>query len=196
MIINPYFVQPTSSCPYPTDGAITQIGTFSTTAAWQPAYGLYDYSMSANIYSLGLTSLQVTGVQVQVTGYTPGYTYNNQELWMGVISNATFPTTSPQVNFSDLTFTVPLTKVKNSFTYTPVNNTWQTFTFDTPFCYTGTSNYVLFVWYNYDGSWASGYGFGQVANVVSKNMYAVQDTTFPTGTGTRTNFPLLIKIIT
>lgn len=179
-------------CPYLVDGAITQRGTLSTTAAWTPAYGLYDYSMNASIYSLGVVGLQITGIDIQVGSYTGGYTYNNQEIWMGQISNATFPTTSPQVNFSDLTFTVPLTKVKNSFTYTPVNNTWQTFTFDSPYCYDGTG-YTLIVWYNYDGSWASGYGTGQVANVVSKNMYAVADGAFPTGTGTRTNYPMLIR---
>jgi hypothetical protein len=41
-----------------------------------------------------------------------------------------------------------------------------------------------------------GYGQGQSANVVSKGMYASADGAFPTGTGTRTNFPMLIKIIT
>ena len=192
-LINPYQVQP--SCPYIIDGAITQIGTYSTTAAWNPAYGLFDYTVSASIYSLGATGLQITGIQIQATGYTGGYTFLNQEIWIGQISNSTFPTSTPQVNFSDLTFTVPLTKVKASFTYTPVNNTWQTITFDTPYCYNGTG-FTLLVWRNYDGSWASGYGSAQVANVVSKNMYAGLDGAFPTGTGTRTNYPMLIKILT
>lgn len=192
MIINPYQVSPSTACA-PVTGTTTQIGTLSTTAAWIPAYGLYNYGLSANIYSFGASPLQLTGIDIQVTGYTGGYTYLNQEIWIGQISNATFPTSTPQVNFSDLTFTVPLTKVKNAFTYTPTNNVWQTFTFDTPYCYDGT-NYILLVWYNYDGSWTSGYGNGQVANVVSKAMYAVNDPSFPTGTGTRTNFPMLIRI--
>jgi hypothetical protein len=192
MIINPYAF---NTCPYATDGAITQIGTYSTTTAWSPAYGLYNYSLNASIYSLGVTGLQITGIQIQVTGYTTLYSYTNQEIWMGQISNATFPTSSPQVNFSDLTFTVPLKQVKNSFTYSPTNNVWQTINFDTPYCYDG-SGYTLLVWKNYDGSWTSGYGQGQSANVVSKGMYAVSDPSFPTGTGTRTNYPMLIKIIT
>lgn len=196
MIIDPYRFQPVSSCATPATGAVTQIGTFSTNSAFVPTYGLYNYGINASIYSFGLSNLQITGIQIQVTGYTPGYQYNNQEIWMGVISNATFPTTTPQVDFSDLTFVVPLTKVKNAFTYTVTNNIWQQINFDTPFCYTGTSNYVLLVWKNYDGSWTSGYGNGQVANVVSKAMYAVSDPAFPTGTGTRTNFPMLIKIVT
>lgn len=192
MIINPYQVQ--TACPYLVEGAVTQIGTFSTTTAWTPAYGLYDYSMNASIYSLGVAGLQLTGMQIQVTGYTAGYAYDNQEIWIGQISNSTFPTSTPQINFSDLTFTKPLTKVKNSFTYSPTNNVWQTINFDTNYCYDGTG-FTLIVWYNYDGSWTSGYGQGQSANVVSKGMYAVADGTFPTGTGTRTNFPMLIKIL-
>lgn len=195
MIINPYLVQPSNACPYAIDGAITQIGTFSTNSAFVPAYGLYNYSISASIYSLGTVGLQITGIDIQVSGYAVGYQYTNQEIWVGQISNATFPTTTPQVNFSDLTFTVPLTQVKNSFTYSPVNGVWQTINFDTNYCYNG-ANYTLIVWKNYDGSWTSGYGNGQVANVVSKGMYAVSDPAFPTGTGTRTNFPMLIRVRT
>ena len=195
MIINPYKVQPASSCATPVVGTNTQLGTFSTTTTYNPAYGLYNYSVSGNIYIAGTVggAKQITGIQIYPSGFTTPYSFDNQEIWMGQVSNTNF-SASPQVNFSDLTFTNPLIKVKNAFTYTvSANNAWQSITFDTNFCYDGT-NSLLLVWRNYDGSWSSGYGNWQVANVVSRNMYAVNDPSFPTGTGTRTNFPLLVKL--
>lgn len=173
-----------------------QIGTLATNSSFMPAYGLYGYSVSGTILSasdLG-ASKQISGLQIHPSSFTVPYTFLNQEIWIGQISNSTFPTSTPQVNFSDLTFTVPLTKVKNAFTYTvSANNLWVTINFDTNFCYNGTNN-LLIVWKNYDGSWASGYGTHQVANVVSRAMWAGNDPSYPTGTGTRTNYPLLVKL--
>jgi len=196
MIINPYIVQPASSCATPVVGTNAQLGTYSTTTSWNPAYGLYNYSISGNLYSAAVVggARQITGIQIYPSSFTTPYTFLNQEIWMGEVSNATFPTTSPQVNFSDLTFTSPLVKVKGPFTYTvSANNAWQNINLDTNYCYSGT-NTLLIVWKNYDGSWSSGYGTWQAANVVSKGMWAANDPAFPTGTGTRTNFPLLIKL--
>lgn len=195
MIINPYLVQPASTCATPVVGTNTTIGTLSTTTTFNPAYGLFDYSVSGNMYIAGTMggAKQITGIQIFPAGFTTPYSFTNQEIWMGQVSNTNF-SASPQVNFSDLTFTKALTKVKGPFTYTvSANGAWQNITFDTNFCYDGT-NTLLLVWRNYDGSWSSGYGNWQVANVVSRSMYAAQDTTFPTGTGTRNNFPLLIKV--
>lgn len=182
------------SCAYPVQGLEAQIGTYYTTTSFNPIYGLYNYSISGNLYSgASVGAKQLTGLSVYFSGYTTPYSYINQELWIGVVSNSTFPTTTPQVDFSDLTFITPLTKVKSSFTLNITNNTWHQFNFDTNFCYDGANN-LLLVWKNYDASWQSGYGNAQVANVVSKAMYKGQDASFPTtGTGTRTNFPLLIK---
>lgn len=192
MLINSYIFAG-SNCAYGVQGLEATIGTYYTTTAFNPVYGLYNYSIGASLYpGASVGAKQLTGCSVYFTGYTTPYSYINQELWIGVVSNSTFPTTTPAVDFSDLTFITPLTKVKNSFTLNITNNVWTTFTFDTPFCYDGTNN-LLFVWKNYDGAWTSGYGNAQVANVVSKAMYKGNDASFPTGTGTRTNFPLLIK---
>lgn len=175
-----------------------QLGTFSTTSQVKPFYGLYNYSISASIYNASLfgdSNCQITGAQIFFQSFTTPYTVNNQEIWIGEISNSTFPTTTPQVDFSDLTFVRPLTKVK-TFNLTITNNgTWHNFDFDTPYCYSGLGN-IIFVWKNYDGSWAAGYGNSYVGNVVSKAMYKGFDANFPTGTGTRDNFPLLVKFNT
>ena len=193
MIINPYIYNSGSSCAYPVQGLEIQIGTYSTTVSTKPAYGLYNYSVSASLYTgTSIGAKQLTGVQIYFSGFTIPYTFLNQEIWIGQVSNSTFPSSTPQVNFSDLTFITPLTKVKDSFTLNITNNVWSSFTFDTPFCFDGT-NHLLFVWKNYDGTWTSGYGTAQAANVVSKGMYKGNDPSYPTGTGTRDNFPLLIK---
>jgi len=117
---------------------------------------------------------------------------NNQEIWIGEISNTTFPTTTPAVDFSDLTFIKPLTKVTTRNVSIVNNLTWNTVGFDFPYCYDGTNNLIV-VWKNYDGAWASGFGECQVGNVVSRGMSKTADTAFPTGNGTRDNSPLLLK---
>lgn len=185
-----------NGCPYAVQNTSLQIGTYYTTTQTSLAYGLNNYSISGNIYlgsDIG-SGKNITGLQFQPTGYTTPFVYSSpQEIWIGQISNSTFPTTTPAVDFSDLTFTKTLTKVKGAFSLTiPSNNVWQSITFDTPYCWDGTNN-LLLVWKNYDGSWSSGYGNVQVANVVSRNMWKGNDASFPTGNGTRTNFPLLVK---
>jgi hypothetical protein len=182
------------TCPYAVIGASVLSGVFSANSSFAPFHGLYNNSIYASLYStsnLGSSTKQITGVQIYQSSFTLPYTVNAQEIWMGQVSNSTFPTTTPAVDFSDLTFTSPLVKVKNSFNFSVTNGSWVTLTFNTPYCYDNTNN-LLFVWKNYDGSWASGYGTAQCANVVSKGMYKGQDTGFPTGNGTRTNFPILL----
>jgi len=175
--------------------ATITMGVFSQNSLFVPAYGLFNFSMYASIYSaadMGATK-QLTGLQVNRTGYTTPYTYLNQEIWIGEISNSTFPTSTPAVDFSDLTFTKPLVKVKNAFTDTiATNNVWTTFNFDTNFCWSGSNN-LLVLWKNLDGTWASGYGTGQTASATNKGMQKASDASYPTGTGTRTNSPSLYK---
>lgn len=196
MLINSYILSAANSCAYGVVGTNITTGTLSTTVSWAPAYGLYEYSMFASLYNtadLGSSGKQLTGVQVNLAGYTTPYVYTNQEIWIGQVSNSTFPTSTPQVNFSDLTFTKTLVKVKASFTLNiTTNGVWYNIDFDTPYCWDNTNN-LLFVWKNYKGTWTSGYGTAQAANVVSKAMYKGNSTGYPTGTGTRNNFPILLK---
>lgn len=184
-----------SGCAYGVQGLEQQVGTYYTYNNAMAFYGYYNYSLSASIYApgqIGSGGKQLTGLQIYTRSFTPGYTVNNQEIWIGEISNSTFPTSSPACDFSDLTFIKPLTKVTTRTVTIATNYVWTTVGFDTPYCYNGTNNLIL-VWKNYDGSWTSGFGEFQVGNVVSKGMTAFGTPAFPTGTGTRNNFPLLIK---
>lgn len=197
MIINSYRYVSGSSCPYAVVGSTYSLtGAFSTNISWAPAYGLFEYSMSASLYNtsdLGSTTKQLTGVQMYLSGYTTPYTFTSQEIWIGQVSNSTFPSTTPQVDFSDLTFTSSLVKVKSSFTLSiTTNGVWYNIDFDTPYCWDNTNN-LIFVWKNYKGTWSSGYGTSQAANVVSKGMYKGNTSGYPTGTGTRTNWPMLLR---
>lgn len=183
-------------CPYTIYTVDQQLGTYASTSSSKPFYGLYNYSISACLYSpstFGSDQCQITSAKIKLSSFTTPYTVNNQEIWVGEVSNTTFPTTTPQVDFSDLTFVTPLTLVKGPFNFTlSSNGNWNEFIFDTPYCYSGAGT-LIFVWKNYDGSWASGYGTSDVANVGSKAMYKGNDASFPTGTGTRDNFPILIR---
>jgi len=182
-------------CPYGVKGSSQQIGTYYNYGSVKPFNGLYNYSVSASIYSPGQftqAACQITGLQFYVRSFTIPYTVNNQEIWIGEISNSTFPSSTPNVDFSDLTFIKPLTKVTTKNVTITNNLTWVNVNFDTPYCYAGTNNLIL-VWKNLDGSWSSGYGQAQQANIVSRGMFKVSDISYPTGTGTRDNFPLLVK---
>lgn len=169
-----------------------QIGNGTSNASYAPAYGLYDYSWYAAIYraseftSGATTERQIEGIEIEVGGYTTPYTYINQNLILYHVQEDTFDS-SPAVNLSDLTISDE-TYVKSGFTFTISSNGYQTITFDENFCYNGTDN-LLLVWENRDGSWASGFGHGEYdfSPSISRAAHKEQDTTYPTGDGTRTN---------
>jgi hypothetical protein len=187
--------QPGTGCAYNVQNLEIQVGTYNTYSNLKPFYGLYNYGITASIYGatqVGTGGKRLTGLQFYPRNFTSGFTMQNQEIWIGEISNSTFPTSTPAVDFSDLTFIKPLTKVTTRNVTITNNLTWNTVGFDFPYCYDGINN-LLVVWKNYDGDWTGGFGECQVANVVSRGMYKNQDVSFPTGNGTRDNFPLLIK---
>jgi hypothetical protein len=184
-----------SGCAYGVQNLNVQVGTYSGYNQLKPFYGLWNYGITAGIYTasqVGTGGKQLTSLQFYPRGFTAGFTVVNQEIWIGEISNSTFPTTTPAVDFSDLTFIKPLTKVTTKDVTISTNFVWINVPFDVPYCYDGTNN-LLVVWKNYDGDWTSGFGECQVANVSSRGMSKIADTAFPTGNGTRDNFPLLLR---
>jgi hypothetical protein len=185
-----------SGCIYPIQNLEQQVGVYSGYNGIHPFYGLYNYTLSAQIHSpsqFNPTASQITGLSFYTRSFTTPYTVNNQEIWIGEISNTTFAAT-PKTDFSDLVFVKPLSKVVQKNITLTDNYTWTNITFDTPYCYSGTNN-LLIVWKNNDGAWTSGFGQFQVANVSSKGMTAYWDnpTSMP-ATGTRDNFQTLIKL--
>jgi len=167
-------------------------GTSTSSSVW--AYGLYDYSWYSAIWlNTELTggTKQITGIEVEMQGYTTPYTYNNMTVKLGHVVESIFDTT-PAVDWSDMT-------VSNVITATTFNMTinasgFQVITFNTNFCYDGTSNLIIGV-DNNDGTWESGFGSGKYnfTPAINRAAYKAQDTTFPTGNGTRNNSRINIK---
>ena len=173
----------------PIQSVTEQIGSGTSNQSNAPFYGLYDYSVYAAIWedteftSGSTTERNIQGIQFELAGYTTPYTYNNLSIYMAHCVEDVFPI-GPAVDGSDLTLTDET--LVWSGNYTISSNGFQSITLDTPFCYNGTSNlYVRFE--NRDGSWQSGFGWGEYDVAIDKAMYKFQDTTYPTGFGNEYN---------
>jgi len=194
MIINPYVFQG-SLCSTPITNGSSLIANGTNNLFEAPAYGLYDYSWSSFIYTAGLigAARQIRGIEVQVSSFTTPYTFNNQTIKLAHLAPATtqFDAT-PAVDWSDMPVSdVTIVKV---FNFTITANGFIQILFDTNFCYNGTSNLIL-GWENRDGSWQSGYGWGESIGSTNSGAQKAQDFTYPTGNGTRLNERLNLRIL-
>lgn len=194
MIINPYVFQG-SLCSTPITNGSSLIANGTNNLFEAPAYGLYDYSWSSFIYTAGLigAARQIRGIEVQVSSFTTPYTFNNQTIKLAHLAPATtqFDAT-PAVDWSDMPVSdVTIVKV---FNFTITANGFIQILFDTNFCYNGTSNLIL-GWENRDGSWQSGYGWGESIGSTNSGAQKAQDLTYPTGNGTRLNERLNLRIL-
>jgi hypothetical protein len=192
MILNPY-VYKNPVC-VPTTGGSSLIASGTTNLSDAPAYGLYNYSWSSFIYTAGLigAARQITGIQIEVGGYTTPYTFNNQTIKLAHLAPATtIFDTAPAIDWSDMPVS-DVTIVKQ-FNWTIAANGLIDINFDTNFCYNGTSNLII-GWENRDGSWASGYGYAKALSSSSTAAYAYIDANYPTGNGARANYRLNLRI--
>lgn len=184
----------------PATGATTQVTFGTTNSARFPAYGLYNYGITIQLFTqsalqsaLGAGQKRITSVEYLVnTGWTSPYIFNNQTIKMAHVDptitdipnnawNATFDNAASLSNLSDMK------TCKSNFTWEPSatsTGSWDTTTLDDFFCYNGTSG-ILLIWENNDGSWQSGYGT-MVADYPGFNTapfstgYLQQDANFPT----------------
>lgn len=174
-----------------------QIGSGTSNASYAPAYGLYDFSWYAGLWqSSEFTSpadgeIQITGIEVEVSGYTTPYSYENFEVWLSEVTESTLYD-PPAVNGTDMTKANEQMCFQGTFTIS--SNGFVSINFDTNYCFSGAKN--LFVEFrNYDGSWQSGFGHGEYdfSPAISRAGYKATDGSYPTGTGTRTNGRINIK---
>jgi len=173
-------------------GTNIQVGTGTSTDNRYPAYGLYDYSHQMFMYTsaqIGSGQKQITGISFNMASYTVPYTFLNQTLKLAHCTDVQFGTSVQILNtngdISGVNGVTDLTIVKANFTWTINPNGWRTVNFDTNFCYNGTST-LLVIWENRDGSWTTGYGTAQTSVPTGfQSWYKEQDTTYPTGFGTR-----------
>lgn len=194
MIINPYVFN-SSSCATPITNGSSLIANGTNIVFEAPAYGFYDYSWSSFIYPAGLIGAprQIRGIEIEVGFFSTPYTFNNQTIKLAHLAPATTTfDANPAVDWSDMPVS-DVTIVK-SFNWTISANGIIQILFDTNFCYNGTSNLIL-GWENRDGSWAVGYGYGRCIGSANSGAYKFQDTTYPTGNGTRISQRLNLRIL-
>jgi hypothetical protein len=192
MIINPYVYQ--NPVCVATTGGSSLIANGTNVLFEAPAYGLYNYSWSSFIYTAGLigAARQITGIQVEMVGYSTPYTFNNQTIKMAHLAPATTQfDAAPAINWSDMPVS-DVTVVK-SFNWTIAANGFIDINFDTNFCYNGTSNLII-GWENRDGSWASGYGWTKSISSTSSGAQIAIDANYPTGNATRINQRMNLRI--
>ena len=191
MIINPYQVQPTSSCS-PVVGTNVQVGTGTATDNKYPTWGLYNYGQTMFMYTaaqIGSGIKQITGLQFNFASYTVPYNFANQTIKLAHCTDTQFGSSVQILNtngdISGVAGVANLTTCRANFTFTISANGWVTITFTTNFCYNGVDT-LLVIWENRDGSWTSGYGTGQCNTPTGfQSWYKFADPAYPTGFGTR-----------
>lgn len=150
---------------------------------YQPAYGLYDYSICmfiilASELTPGMNC--INGLEYETNGYTTPYTYFNQTIRL-VHTQSSFFGTAVTVDLQNLQGVSDDTTVKANFDYTIANAGWNSISFDTPFQWNGSDN-ILVIHENRDGQWDSGYGWGEVLNQgsgINRTAFLYQDNSYP-----------------
>ena len=162
-----------------------QVGSGTSDLPFVPAYGLYDYSQAGMIYlaselsAAGLTiGSEITEISFQFSGWSTGYTLNNQIIKMSHSTSSSFPNPGfPDYRTMGLRDTEI---VKGPFTWTcPSSEDWELFPLTTSFIWDGSSNIVI-SWENLDGSWTSGYGKLKGDFISNRSHSWFQDNDYPT----------------
>jgi hypothetical protein len=153
-----------------------------------PAYGYYDYSHSMFIIrpdELESDPMIIHGLEVEVAGYTAGYTFSNQTIKMAHTTDLEFGD-NVKVDLTNINGVTDLTTVKGSFDWTINGSGYQTFDFDTNFEWNGQDS-ILVIHENHDGSWGSGFGWAECHfdNTYYSSWFAYQDSSYPSGYGTK-----------
>lgn len=184
----------------PATGATTQVQFGTTSSARFPAYGLYNYGITIQMFTqsalqsaLGAGQKRITSVEYLInTSWTSPYIFNNQTIKMAHVDpsitdipnnvwNATFDNAASLSAISDIK------TCKSNFNWEPSAaspGNWLTTTLDDFFCYNGTSG-ILLIWENNDGSWQSGFGtmrasYSGFNTSPFHSAFIQQDANFPT----------------
>ena len=155
---------------------------------YYPSYGYYDYSHSMFIIrasELGSGSKLLHGLEIEVAGYTNGYTYNNQTIKLAHISDLEFGD-NVKVDLTNINGVANLTSVKSGFNWVINGSGYQSIDFDTNFEYNGNDS-LLIIWENRDSDWGSGFGWAECHfdNTYYDSWFKYQDDSYPTGYGTK-----------
>lgn len=186
ILIHPYW----QSCPTNLTGATSEIpGVESGSDARIPYYGLFDFGWSAWILTAAELggAKQISGIGIFNTSYSGlPYSWFNQTVKAAHITESQFPNASQPLNLSGLTIS-DLKTVRSSHNFNVTqNNVWTKHTFDSNFCYNGTSN-LLLIWEHRGNENNIENGFARHINATNQGLYVNTDGAFPTGPATRLN---------
>ena len=119
--------------------------SFANSSSWSylPFYGLYGYTYSQQIYDaseLNTGAAEITSISFKCYTAPSADKTGGIHIWLGQTDKSTFANNTDYVDVNTLTevFAMPETEG-----YQYVAGEWNTFTFDTPFHYDGTSNLVV-----------------------------------------------------
>ena len=187
ILIHPYW----QSCPTNLTGSTSTSGVDNGNDSRIPYYGLYDWEWSAWILTAAELggAKQISAIGILNTQYTLPYTYFNQTIKAAHITQSQFPNSTQPLNLSGLTIS-DLKTVRGSHNAVISNAVYTKHTFDSNFCYNGTSN-MIFIWEHRGGTATDSVGYGFARQVVSTSQGAfsgsITGTSFPTADATVIN---------
>lgn len=189
------FSTPAVSClaySFDGDAETITIGTGTSTSSYLPAYSLYDYSFTQQIYTAD--EIGGSGIINSIAFDFVGVKSRNVEIYI---------VESDKTSFASNSDWVTVTEADKVFTGTiGAAAGWQTINFTTPFNYSGNGSLIVTV-NNINGSWSSGMS-ARVSSATNKSLYAYRDNTpysissLPSGTrpSNRDNIQLGIQYAT
>jgi|GEM_PF-2422965 len=128
-----------------------EIGTNGTTNNYLPFYGLYNYAYSQQIIDaaeINTTAGNIYSVSFNCSSAPASTSTGNIKIWMANTTKSVFDSNTDYIDPSTLTLVY---EGPSSYAY---QTGWNTFTFNTPFEYTGGN--VVVAYYEGNGSYSSG----------------------------------------
>ncbi|MBO2525409.1 MAG: hypothetical protein CW341_06910 [Bacteroidetes bacterium] len=128
-----------------------EIGTNGTTNSNLPFYGLWNYAYSQQIIDaeeINTTAGNIYSVSFNCSSAPASTSTGNIKIWMANTTKSVFDNNTDYIDPSTLTLVY---EGPSSYTY---HTGWNTFTFNTPFEYTGGN--VVVAYYEGNGSYSSG----------------------------------------
>lgn len=128
-----------------------EIGTNGTTNSYLPFYGLWNYAYSQQIIDaeeINTTAGNIYSVSFNCSSAPASTSTGNIKIWMANTTKSVFDNNTDYIDPSTLTLVY---EGPSSYTY---HTGWNTFTFNTPFEYTGGN--VVVAYYEGNGSYSSG----------------------------------------
>jgi hypothetical protein len=146
------------------------IGNGTSTNSYLPFYGTYNYTYSQQIIDaaeINATNGSVYSVSFNCSSAPASTSTGNIKIWMANTTKSVFDSNTDYIDPANLTLVY---EGPSSYAY---QTGWNTFTFDTPFEYTGDN--LVVAYYEGNGSWSGG-SFYVHSTTTNKSIMHYNDT--------------------